>query len=93
MSLRSQLSGPEHRKVVNQVEILSTSFSVTNGVPRGILIKTNKFQYFHRIPMIFNKIHGFPGFLMGAPGALEISRRREIAPWSKFPGSDHLPGG
>ena len=26
------------------------------------------------------KINGFPGFSMGAPGALEISRRREIAP-------------
>ena len=29
--------------------------------------------------MVLNKINGFPGFLMGAPGALEISRRREIA--------------
>ena len=29
--------------------------------------------------MVFNEIHGFPGFLAGAPGALEISRRREIA--------------
>ncbi len=43
--------------------------------------------------MISNKINGFPGFLMGAPGALEISRRREIALWSKFARSDGLPGG
>ena len=44
---------------------LSTSFSVKMGVPLGISIQTNRFQYFHRISMIFNEIHGFPGFLMG----------------------------
>jgi hypothetical protein len=30
---------------------------------------------------------------MGAPGAMEISRRREIALWNKFPGRDGLPDG
>ena len=52
---------------------------VKMGVPPGISIKIYIFQYFQWIPMIFNEINGFPGILMGAPGALEISRRREIA--------------
>ena len=45
------------------------------------------FQY------ISTKINGFPGFCVGAPGALEISRRREIALWSKLHGSDGIPDG
>ena len=60
MSLRSQLPGSEERKVPNSDTLHVGNFSGFLGVPRGISIKTNIFQYFHWISVVFNKIHGIP---------------------------------
>ena len=89
MSLGSQISGSECRFPELLHRRGHEFVCVKMGVPRENSIKINNvnicqwisihFNNFDWISIISNTMTRFPGFLMGAPGALEISRRRGIA--------------